>query len=94
MVSCFYFQSKVGCNTVQSILMRSTLADRNIINSVQGPRKSEPNLVNQTQLFFGTKTTRGPILKVRICLGFDRESSVPTIWTTSNRADAWARRQY
>ena len=80
MVSCFYFQSKVGCNTVQSILMRSTQADRNIINSVQDPRKS-PTFSTRTQLFLGTNTTRGSILKVRICLDFDWELSVATFWT-------------
>ena len=94
MVSCFYFQSKVGCNTVQSILMRSTLANRNIINSTQDPRKSKPNLVNQNPLFLSTKTIWGPILKVRICLEFVWESSVGTIWTTANRNEAWARRQF
>ena len=80
MVSCFYFQSKVGCNTVQSILMRSTQADRNIINSVQDPRKS-PTFSTRTQLCLGTNTTRGSILKVRICLDFDWELSVATFWT-------------
>ena len=75
MVSCFYFQSKVSCNTVQSILMRSTQADRNIINSVQDPRKS-PTFSTRTQLFLGTNTTRGSIFKVRICLDFDQELSV------------------